>query len=193
MQVLSLSGLNIVSQSYSGEGLSSITVDLGILSGTDTITKNVTANIRLGTLAKTIIGGAENRTWACTFQVVFNGSPTSSGGGTVPKTVQAILDAQGSDGRNANADENAQNAADAALAALDAEEDLADESAITLAGNQSAKGQGKNVTEQALDDVNQAIRNNPELVISLAALIVVVIGVVSYALYRRGKLGGVGK
>ncbi|WP_281702962.1 MBG domain-containing protein [Cryptobacterium curtum] len=193
MQVLSLSGLNIVSQSYSGEGLSSITVDLGILSGTDTITKNVTANIRLGTLAKTIIGGAENRTWACTFQVVFNGSPTSSGGGTVPKAVQAILDAQGSDGRNANADENAQNAADAALAALDAEEDLADESAITLAGNQSAKGQGKNATEQALDDVNQAIRNNPELVISLVALIVVVIGVVSYTLYRRGKLGGVGK
>lgn len=119
MHVLSISGLNIVSSTRNGEGgLTSITVDLGILKDARTITKTATANIRLGSLASTIIGGPTERTWGVTFEVVFNGAPTQTGG-VLPKAVLDIINAQGSDGTDASGREKADAAAADALAALD--------------------------------------------------------------------------
>lgn len=194
MHVLSLTGLDIVRQSYSGEGLSSITVDLGVLRNTDTITKNVTARIRLGSLAKTIIGGNENRTWACTFQVVFNGT-SASGGGTIPKAAQDIINAQGKDGRAANADERARNAADAAMAALDADDGGAAGEDVPAAGSPSAqttRGRSKGTAEQAAQAAEQLAQGNAGLVAGMVALGIVALGAVAYALHLRRRLKGMG-
>ena len=194
MHVLSLTGLDIVRQSYSGEGLSSITVDLGVLRNTDTITKNVTARIRLGSLAKTIIGGNENRTWACTFQVVFNGT-SASGGGTIPKAAQDIINAQGKDGRAANADERARNAADAAMAALDADDGGAAGEDAPAAGSPSAqttRGRSKGTAEQAAQAAEQLAQGNAGLVAGMVALGIVALGAVAYALHLRRRLKGMG-
>ena len=194
MHVLSLTGLDIVRQSYSGEGLSSITVDLGVLRNTDTITKNVTARIRLGSLAKTIIGGNENRTWACTFQVVFNGT-SASGGGTIPKAAQDIINAQGKDGRAANADERARNAADAAMAALDADDGGAAGEDAPVAGSPSAqttRGRSKGTAEQAAQAAEQLAQGNAGLVAGMVALGIVALGAVAYALHLRRRLKGMG-
>ena len=194
MHVLSLTGLDIVRQSYSGEGLSSITVDLGVLRNTDTITKNVTARIRLGSLAKTIIGGNENRTWACTFQVVFNGT-SASGGGTIPKAAQDIINAQGKDGHAANADERARNAADAAMAALDADDGGAAGEDAPAAGSPSAqttRGRSKGTAEQAAQAAEQLAQGNAGLVAGMVALGIVALGAVAYALHLRRRLKGMG-
>ena len=194
MHVLSLTGLDIVRQSYSGEGLSSITVDLGVLRNTDTITKNVTARIRLGSLAKTIIGGNENRTWACTFQVVFNGT-SASGGGTIPKAAQDIINAQGKDGRAANADERARSAADAAMAALDADDGGAAGEDAPAAGSPSAqttRGRSKGTAEQAAQAAEQLAQGNAGLVAGMVALGIVALGAVAYALHLRRRLKGMG-
>ena len=194
MHVLSLTGLDIVRQSYSGEGLSSITVDLGVLRNTDTITKNVTARIRLGSLAKTIIGGNENRTWACTFQVVFNGT-SASGGGTIPKAAQDIINAQGKDGRAANSDERARSAADAAMAALDADDGSAAGEDAPAAGSPSAqttRGRSKSTAEQAAQAAEQLAQGNAGLVAGMVALGIVALGAVAYALHLRRRLKGMG-
>ena len=194
MHVLSLTGLDIVRQSYSGEGLSSITVDLGVLRNTDTITKNVTARIRLGSLAKTIIGGNENRTWACTFQVVFNGT-SASGGGTIPKAAQDIINAQGKDGRAANSDERARSAADAAMAALDADDGGAAGEDVPAAGSSSAqttRGRSKGTAEQAAQAAEQLAQGNAGLVAGMVALGIVALGAVAYALHLRRRLKGMG-
>ena len=194
MHVLSLTGLDIVRQSYSGEGLSSITVDLGVLRNTDTITKNVTARIRLGSLAKTIIGGNENRTWACTFQVVFNGT-SASGGGTIPKAAQDIINAQGKDGRAANSDERARSAADAAMAALDADDGGAAGEDAPAAGSPSAqttRGRSKGTAEQAAQAAEQLAQGNAGLVAGMVALGIVALGAVAYALHLRRRLKGMG-
>jgi len=194
MHVLSLTGLDIVRQSYSGEGLSSITVDLGVLRNTDTITKSVTARIRLGSLAKTIIGGNENRTWACTFQVVFNGT-SASGGGTIPKAAQDIINAQGKDGRAANADERARSAADAAMAALDADDGGAAGEDAPAAGSSSAqttRGRSKGTAEQAAQAAEQLAQGNAGLVAGMVALGIVALGAVAYALHLRRRLKGMG-
>lgn len=194
MHVLSLTGLDIVRQSYSGEGLSSITVDLGVLRNTDTITKNVTARIRLGSLAKTIIGGNENRTWACTFQVVFNGT-SASGGGTIPKAAQDIINAQGKDGRAANSDERARSAADAAMAALDADDGGAAGEDAPAAGSSSAqttRGRSKGTAEQAAQAAEQLAQGNAGLVAGMVALGIVALGAVAYALHLRRRLKGMG-
>ena len=194
MHVLGLTGLDIVRQSYSGEGLSSITVDLGVLRNTDTITKNVTARIRLGSLAKTIIGGNENRTWACTFQVVFNGT-SASGGGTIPKAAQDIINAQGKDGRAANSDERARSAADAAMAALDADDGGAAGEDAPAAGSPSAqttRGRSKGTAEQAAQAAEQLAQGNAGLVAGMVALGIVALGAVAYALHLRRRLKGMG-
>ena len=194
MHVLSLTGLDIVRQSYSGEGLSSITVDLGVLRNTDTITKNVTARIRLGSLAKTIIGGNENRTWACTFQVVFNGT-SASGGGTIPKAAQDIINAQGKDGRAANSDERARSAADAAMAALDADDGSAAGEDAPAAGSSSAqttRGRSKGTAEQAAQAAEQLAQGNAGLVAGMVVLGIVALGAVAYALHLRRRLKGMG-
>ena len=194
MHVLSLTGLDIVRQSYSGEGLSSITVDLGVLRNTDTITKNVTARIRLGSLAKTIIGGNENRTWACTFQVVFNGT-SASGGGTIPKAARDIINAQGKDGRAANSDERARSAADAAMAALDADDGGAAGEDAPAAGSPSAqttRGRSKGTAEQAAQAAEQLAQGNAGLVAGMVALGIVALGAVAYALHLRRRLKGMG-
>ena len=194
MHVLGLTGLDIVRQSYSGEGLSSITVDLGVLRNTDTITKNVTARIRLGSLAKTIIGGNENRTWACTFQVVFNGT-SASGGGTIPKAARDIINAQGKDGRAANSDERARSAADAAMAALDADDGGAAGEDAPAAGSPSAqttRGRSKGTAEQAAQAAEQLAQGNAGLVAGMVALGIVALGAVAYALHLRRRLKGMG-
>ena len=194
MHVLGLTGLDIVRQSYSGEGLSSITVDLGVLRNTDTITKNVTARIRLGSLAKTIIGGNENRTWACTFQVVFNGT-SASGGGTIPKAARDIINAQGKDGRAANSDERARSAADAAMAALDADDGGVAGEDAPAAGSSSAqttRGRSKGTAEQAAQAAEQLAQGNAGLVAGMVALGIVALGAVAYALHLRRRLKGMG-
>ncbi len=118
MQVLSISGLDIVSSERDGAGLSSITVDMGILSPSDTVvTKYCTASVRLGDLASTIIGGERNRTWNAVFQMNFSGLP-QSGGGTVPEAARRLMEGQGADGTAEDAGSKAQRAEEAALAAL---------------------------------------------------------------------------
>lgn len=107
--------------SYDDEGgLTSITVDLGILNDASTITKTATANVTLGSLASTIIGGVANRTWTVTFEVVFNGALTQTGG-VLTQAVQNLIKGQSSEGTAAGGEEAADEAAADALAALDGE------------------------------------------------------------------------
>lgn len=159
MHVLSISGLDIVSSTYDGEGgLTSITVDLGILRDASTITKTATASIRLGSLANSIIGGPADRTWSVTFEVVFNGAPTQTGG-TLPKAALDIINAQGADGKAADGKARADAAAADALAALDAQKG-------SSAGGSSRPTKGEGV----LGVCQEAIRNNPALKMGLGLL-----------------------
>lgn len=167
MHVQSILGLDIVDSSYDDEGgLTSITVDLGILKDTSRIVRTATAHIRLGYLAKTIIGGEEERTWSVTFEVVFNGAPTQTGG-TLPAAAKAILDAQGADGRAVDGDANAEAAASSALSVLD---------------SKSAPAKKNSKSSKETEAVNVAA-------IAGAVATVVVVGAgASFYVFRRKKL-----
>lgn len=118
MLVRKITGLDLVDSKSSGGGLSSVTVNLGVLSASDsTVTKQCTASVELGSLASTIIGGAKNRTWQATFEMNFKGKP-ESGGGEVPEAAQKLMEGAGADGRASDADAAAEAAADSALAGL---------------------------------------------------------------------------
>ncbi|OFK23001.1 MBG domain-containing protein [Olsenella sp. HMSC062G07] len=174
MHVLSISGLDIVSSTYDGEGgLTSITVDLGILRDASTITKTATASIRLGSLANSIIGGPADRTWSVTFEVVFNGAPTQTGG-TLPKAALDIINAQGADGKAADGKARADAAAADALAALDAQKGLS-------AGGSSRPTKGEGV----LGGCQEAIRNNPALKMGLGLLALAAAAGIAFAARRR--------
>ena len=85
MSIKSISGLNIVDSSYSGGYLSSITVDLGVVTNPNAvITQSCTVSLDLGELAQTIAKKGKEQVWGATFQVNFSGIPSGgSGGGSV--------------------------------------------------------------------------------------------------------------
>ena len=180
MHVLSISGLDIVSSSRDGEGgLSSITVDLGILRDASDITKTATASIRLGSLASSIIGGPADRTWSVTFEVVFNGAPTQTGG-TLPKAALDIINAQGSDGKAASGKAQADAAAADALAALDAQGEAKTGGASRPSNSKGAPKGGEEVA-----------RSNPALAVGLALLaLAVATGAVIVVRRHRKESGG---
>lgn len=68
MYVESISGLNIVDSSTGGNGLSSITVDLGTVTDPNAvITKSCTVSLQLGELAQSIAKKERDQVWAATF------------------------------------------------------------------------------------------------------------------------------
>lgn len=82
MYVESISGLNIVDSSTGGNGLSSITVDLGTVTDPNAvITKSCTVSIQLGELAQSIAKKERDQVWAATFQVSLSGVPSAASGG----------------------------------------------------------------------------------------------------------------
>lgn len=82
MYVESISGLNIVDSSTGGNGLSSITVDLGIVTDPNAvITKSCTVSLQLGELAQSIAKKERDQVWAATFQVSLSGVPSAASGG----------------------------------------------------------------------------------------------------------------
>lgn len=82
MYVESISGLNIVDSSTGGNGLSSITVDLGTVTDPNAvITKSCTVSLQLGELAQSIAKKEHDQVWAATFQVSLSGVPSAASGG----------------------------------------------------------------------------------------------------------------
>lgn len=82
MYVESISGLNIVDSSTGGNGLSSITVDLGTVTDPNAvITKSCTVSLQLGELAQSIAKKKRDQVWAATFQVSLSGVPSAASGG----------------------------------------------------------------------------------------------------------------
>lgn len=82
MYVESISGLNIVDSSIGGNGLSSITVDLGTVTDPNAvITKSCTVSLQLGELAQSIAKKERDQVWAATFQVSLSGVPSAASGG----------------------------------------------------------------------------------------------------------------
>lgn len=81
MYVESISGLNIVDSSTGGNGLSSITVDLGTVTDPNAvITKSCTVSLQLGELAQSIAKKERDQVWAATFQVSLSGVPSAASG-----------------------------------------------------------------------------------------------------------------
>lgn len=93
MTVQGISGLNIINSSSSGGKLTSITVDLGIVTDPNAvITKSCTVTLQLGELAQTISKKSRDQVWSATFQVSLSGVPSAaSGGGNVD--VNALISA----------------------------------------------------------------------------------------------------
>lgn len=78
MEVGSVSGLNVTNVEYGSNGVSAVTVDLGVVTDlSGTITSGCTVSITMGSLASTISGITGSHTWPATFQVVFTGVPVS--------------------------------------------------------------------------------------------------------------------
>lgn len=137
MSVRSISGLNIASQSSSGDGISSITVDLGVLeSSTSVVTKTCSVSVEIGSLAMSIggaiFGGSTSHTWDATFQMNFSGVPTS-GGGVIPANVAALMASGNLDAGDISGDATSAAAAEAIEAAKAA-------NAMSRAANSSNAG-----------------------------------------------------
>lgn len=188
MTVNSIGGLNIVNESRSGGGLSSITVDVGVLASTSAVvTKSCSATITMGPLASVISGISGTHTWGATFQMQFSGLPSSGGGTLTPEQLAKI---QGYEGVG-----SAQDAQDAALAALgdegaapspeDAAAAEADQAAEAL-----AEGDVLGAAEHALASAANAVAANP-LPLILGILIgAAVAGGVGFGVSRRKKKAG---
>lgn len=82
MTVNSIDGLSIVDSSRGGNGgLSSVTVDLGVLENPGkVITQGCNISVTLGDLAQQMSGYGPDHTWPATFQVNLSGVAMSSGG-----------------------------------------------------------------------------------------------------------------
>ena len=97
MYVKSITGLNVISTSWSDNGISSITLDLGVLSASDTvIRRSCTVSVYVGDLAMQIGGaifGSRDHTWSATFQMNVSGVP-ASGGGAVPAAALAVMNGE---------------------------------------------------------------------------------------------------
>lgn len=177
MSVKSISGLNIVNSSSSGGKLTSITVDLGVIdASTSVITESCSVGIHIGDIAATImpesvLQGTREHTWPATFQVNFSGVP-ASGGGTVPASVQALL--------NGSTDGSALESATADEAAADAQ--AAGEAAAALASRNANAGSGSGVGA-AVRNLEDAMERNPWLGFALGAGTVLVLGAIGVGLY----------
>ncbi|WP_294438752.1 hypothetical protein [uncultured Slackia sp.] len=177
MSVKSISGLNIVSSSSSGGKLTSITVDLGVIdAATSVITESCSVGIHIGDIAATImpesvLQGTREHTWPATFQVNFSGVP-ASGGGTVPASVQALL--------NGSTDGSTLESATADEAAADAQ--AAGEAAAALASRNANAGSGSGVGA-AVRSLEDAMEHNPWLGFALGAGTVLVLGAIGVGLY----------
>ena len=168
--------------SYDDEGgLTSITVDLGILNDASTIAKTATANVTLGSLASTIIGGVANRTWTVTFEVVFNGAPTQTGG-VLTQAVQNLIKGQSSEDTAAGGKEAADEAAADALAALDGEIGAAKDGSGSLSTSLNSKVAGS-PTEGGDGGAN------PMVAIPVVLVAAAVVAGILVA-YKRRKRGG---
>ena len=156
MSVRSIEGLPIVDSTVEDGALKSITLDLGVLTSKDAVvTMPCTAQIQLGSLASTIIGGARDRTWEATFQMNFKGIP-ESGGGSVPAAVQEIIQNAGADGRAADAQERADDARNAALGALSSN------GTHDTDGAQASGGASSRVSEKAGSSRSGASSKEPQ-------------------------------
>lgn len=177
MSVKSISGLNIVNSSSSGGKLTSITVDLGVIdASTSVITESCSVGIHIGDIAATImpesvLQGTREHTWPATFQVNFSGVP-ASGGGTVPASVQALL--------NGSTDGSTLESATADEAAADAQ--AAGEAAAALASRNANAGSGSGVGA-AVRSLEDAMEHNPWLGFALGAGTVLVLGAIGVGLY----------
>lgn len=146
MSVRSISGLNIVSQSSNGDGISSITVDLGVLeSSTSVVTKTCSVSVEIGSLAMSIggaiFGGSTSHTWDATFQMNFSGVPTS-GGGIIPANVAALMASGNLNAGDISGDATSDAAAEAieAAKAANATSRAANSSSAGVAGSLDASG-----------------------------------------------------
>lgn len=183
MHVKSIGGLNIVDSSSSGGGLTSITVDLGVLDASDkVIRKNCSASIELGSLARTIIGGEVNRNWSCFFQVNFSGVP-NSGGGTIPAAALAAMNGETSAQSSGAVKAAKDDVSDAAAKA--AEEARA---ARDAAGTSAASASGGAVAS-AVSDIADAAARNPVAAAVAGLCALAAIGGASYVLIRRRMQG----
>lgn len=172
MQVRSISGLNIVDYATSGGKITSITVDLGVLSSSDTvIRKSCQVSVHIGDLAMTIASGIFNgvrdHTWNATFQLNFSGTGLpSSGGGTIPAEALALM--SGTDA-----------VSDTATAQAEALDALADP-------NSSATANG--ATGNPLKAVADSVAHNPLPWVIGGVVVVAALAGAIYWILRRRKI-----
>ena len=92
MTVKSISGLDIISSKSNGSGLTSITVNMGVISASkNSITKSCTANVSLGDLAIQMTGFSRDHSWPATLEMDFKGLP-NSGSGELTEEQQEMID-----------------------------------------------------------------------------------------------------
>lgn len=97
LSVKSISGLPMISSQSSGGRLTSITLDMGILSADqNAVTRSCSATVELGDLAQQMSGLGRDHTWPATFQMNFKGLP-NSGGGNLTEEQQKALDEANAD------------------------------------------------------------------------------------------------
>ncbi len=132
MTLRSIEGLDLVGEEAAGatgaddvsgaadedaadNGISSLTIDLGILTSDDAVMRSCTVQVTAGSMALSLAGNAldntPDHTWPATLEMDFTGT-AASGGGEVPQVVKDM--ALGASPTSSSA---------AALAALDAAED----------------------------------------------------------------------
>lgn len=181
MKVNSVSGLSVVDSASADGALSSITVDLGVLSPRDTVVrKSCTVGITMGDLAGTISGITGSKSWPATFQLNFAGVP-ASGGGTIPAAALAAM--AGSDGVS-----DTQDAANAALAALADDTVTADDSPMSTAVNEDgtplASGMGSEAGLAAdrfsPEALERELAANPWMAFALGALCTLAVGAAAW-------------
>lgn len=185
MTVQSVNGLDVIA-STGGSALSSITIDLGVLTNPgSTVRRDCSVTITMGSLASTISGITGQHTWGATFEMNLSGAPTS-GGGQIPAGALARLQNASSDVEGVTTEQ----AAEEALAALDAAgaEKNGPVAKIVSADDQKAKTDAG----EAAAKVAEELAAHPALV---AGAVVIVAGAVGAAVYasRRGAAGRKGR
>ena len=175
MDVTSITGLPIVDYSMNGSGLSSVTVDLGVLdSATSVVTYGCTANVYIGDLAMTIggpiFGGERNHTYPATFQMNITGVPMS-GGGEIPQNVLSIMN-----GQDPEADKEQQTTEAAEKALNDIKEPA-----------KPAKTPSTTLSKTTDHDPDQPQQNNVVMWVGIAFGVCAVAAGVGLTIYRRTK------
>lgn len=158
MTVNAISGLRIVDSSSNGGGLSSITVDLGVLEdAASVVSRSCTVDVTIGDMAMaiggSIFGGERNHTYPATFQMNLSGVP-ASGGGSIPAAALAVMNGSASGDAAANAEK-------------------ATAEALAAAEDKAARAKAKGVATKsnpAQAESDSASTGDPALVIGLGAL-----------------------